>query len=192
MLVTLANVVNIRTAPIFREKAPEPDATGNVQALAIRDIVGRWPPQGLTRIQVDDTLLTHCLHPGEVVIPARGENYPAHFVRDLGSDIFPLGQINIISPSKEIDGAYLAWYLNQPVAQKRIRTLLTGTSIQSLARKSLLSLEIDLPPLATQKVIATLLMMWEESKSLREQILELQEEEIQATCHLLLMSANKE
>jgi hypothetical protein len=192
MLVTLADVVSVRTAPIFREKAPEPDDDGNVQALAIRDILGHWPPHNLPRIQVDDSLLPHCLSPGEVVIPARGDYYIARYLQNLETNIFPLGQINIISPSKEIDGVYLAWYLNQPEAQKRIAGLLTGTSIQSLSRKNLLGLQVFLPTLATQYAVAKLLTMWEENKMLRERILKLQEDEIQATCHMLLHDASQE
>lgn len=187
MKVVLGDIADIRTATVFRERAPEPAPNGNVLALTIKDVVAGWPPepQALDRIHVDDHLMKNCLAAGQILIPSRGDYYPARYF--LGSEFrfFPLGQINLISPSESVLGGYLSWCLNQPDAQQQIKRVLTGTNIRSLTKPNLQSIEIVVPEPSVQKDIATLQHLWEQSRSRKMKLLQIEELEVTEICRVL-------
>jgi predicted GIY-YIG superfamily endonuclease len=187
-LVTLEEIATIRAAVIFREKAPIQSQEGNVCALTIKDIVASWPVIStvLPRIEVAANMLSNCLVGGEVLIPARGDNYPARYFQAQEEAIFPYGQINIISPSERILGRYLSWYINQPKIQDMINQSLTGTGIKALVRARLLELRIKVPSLDIQNAIAELQKLREESKAIKERLITLEEQEIEWNCRKLL------
>lgn len=184
----LGNIVSVRAATIFREQAPKQSSDGNVRGLTIKDMVAYWPvrPEALPLISVDEHLLGNCLTGGEILIPARGEKYPARYFETANGQIFPYGQINIITPANHVLGRYLAWYLNQPVPQQFIQTSLSGTGIKALNRSRLLEIPIQVPPLETQRLIADLQKLREDSKALKERSIKLEEQETEWACRQLL------
>jgi hypothetical protein len=186
-LVQLQDIAVVRAAIIFRDKAPVQAAMGNVHALTIKDIVADWPivPNVLPRIEVANNMLSNCLAGGEVLIPGRGDNYPARYFQEQTDLIFPYGQINIIVPGAEVLGRYLAWYINQAKTQGVISQSLTGSSIKALVRSRLLELEIELPSRETQKAIADLQQLREESKVVKERLILLEGQEVEWTCQKL-------
>lgn len=152
----LTDLAQIRTALVFRSQAPQEAEDGNVRALAIRDVVSDKPLHwfDLPKIKLDEAHLGHCLRPGEVVIPSRGDYYKAWLFEGASEPIFPLGQLNVITPNSHLDAQYLVWYLNSKKAQAQISFLLTGTSIKALTKSALLRLDIVLPAIGEQKKIA--------------------------------------
>lgn len=158
MSKTLSQFAQIRTAVVLRDQAPQGDSQGNVRALAIRDLVASKPLHwfDLPRVAVQERYLDHCLRPGDVVIPSRGDYYRAWLFEGADEPVFPLGQINVITPGQALDARYLAWYLNQKATQARIGLLLTGTSIKALTKTALITLEVEVPPMVKQQQIAEL------------------------------------
>lgn len=191
MKVALGDIADVRTATVFRERAPEPTSNGNVLALTIKDVVASWPPapQALDRIHVGDHLLKNCLAVGEILIPSRGDYYPARYFSGSEFPLFPLGQINLISPSERILGSYLSWCLNQPDAQQQIKRLLTGTNIRSLTKPNLQSIEIVVPELSVQRDIATLQELWEQSRLKKIRLLQLEGLEVAEICRVLVQES---
>lgn len=158
MIAILSSLAQIHTAVVFRNQAPQEAPDGNVRALAIRDLVSAAPLRWheLPRITVHAKYLAHCLQPGDVVIPSRGDYYKAWLYTGAAETVLPVGQLNVIRSSALLDAGYLVWYLNLKSTQARFSLMLTGTSIKALTKTSLVSLEIEIPDLERQRRIAEL------------------------------------
>lgn len=180
MTSQLGRLARIHTAVVFRDQAPRVGHCGNVRALAIRDLVAGKPPRwdDLPRMQVQEKHLSHCLRPGDVVIPSRGDYYKAWLFEGSDSPIFPVGQLSVIRPEPQLDARYLVWHLNETSTQSRISLMLTGTTIKALTKAALLTLEIEVPPMPKQREIAELDQTSQEIVSIRHRLNEIDRSEI--------------
>jgi hypothetical protein len=178
--IELSNYAQIRTAMVFRTQAPQESPDGNVRALAIRDLVSAKPLQWdeLPRISIDESLLGQCLQLGDVVIPSRGDYYRSWVYEGANAPVFPLGQLNIITPDARLDARYLAWYLNKKSTQAKLGSMLTGTSIKALTKIALLRLQVELPDFAKQLLIADLDRTTQRIGAIRHRLNELDKEEM--------------
>lgn len=185
--MALGDVASVRTGATFRDAAPKEAPSGNVHALAIRDLLGAWPIEvsKLPKIIVPEDMLRHCLSYGEVLIPSRGNSYHARFFNDILRDVFPIGQINVISPHATVNGAYLAWYLNQEETQRLINSNLTGTNIKALNKRDLLELPIHVPPPEIQDQIANIQTQWAQIRGARERLTSLEDQRVSEICTTL-------
>ncbi|MCK9689489.1 restriction endonuclease subunit S [Scleromatobacter humisilvae] len=180
MFSPLNALSQVFTAVVFRDQPPQEDPKGNVRALAIRDLVSSKPLQwhDLPRVAVQDKYLAHCLQPGDVVIPSRGDYYKAWLFPQAEEPVLPVGQLNVIRPSPSIDAGYLVWYLNLKATQAKISLMLTGSSIKALTKTSLVSLEIETPDLPRQRRIAELDQTTRRIRAIRHRLSELDDAEI--------------
>ena len=184
----LSTLALLQTAAVFRHQPPQEDPQGNVRALAIRDLVGSRPLRwhDLPRVKVPDKYLSQCLDQGDVLIPSRGDYYRAWLFEGADEPVFPVGQLNIVKPGSGLDARYLVWYLNQSPTQAAIATLLTGTSIKSLTKAALLTLEIKVPSESTQQLIAELDHTTKRIASIRHRLSEIDRDEIALVTRQLL------
>lgn len=171
----LGTLAKIHTAVVFRDQAPKEGSDGNVRALAIRDLVAGKPLlwHELPRLHVQERHLSHCLQRGDVVIPSRGDYYKAWLFEGADDPVFPVGQLSVIRPDTRLDARYLVWILNKSSTQKRISLLLTGTTIKALTKATLLSLEIEVPPMPKQRQIAELDQTTQEIVAIRHRLNEI-------------------
>ncbi|MEC5181687.1 hypothetical protein [Arthrobacter sp. CG_A4] len=93
---------------------------------------------------------------GDVLLRSRGQTTIAWAVPDRSPEpavaVMPLF---IIRPSTDsYDPDFLAWWLNQPDAQTHLRRAAQGQTIQMVAKATLESVPLQLPPLAQQRLIA--------------------------------------
>lgn len=171
----LGTLAKVHTAVVFRDQTPKEGPDGNVRALAIRDLVAgkplRW--HELPRLHVQERHLSHCLQRGDVVIPSRGDYYKAWLFEGADDPVFPVGQLSVIRPDTQLDARYLVWNLNKPSTQQRISLLLTGTTIKALTKATLLSLEVEVPPMAKQRQIAELDQTTQEILAIRHRLNEI-------------------
>lgn len=176
----LGTIAKVHTAVVFRDQAPKEGPDGNVRALAIRDLVAGTPLRWheLPRLHVQERYLSHCLQRGDVVIPSRGDYYKAWLFEGADDPVFPVGQLSVIRPDTQLDARYLVWNLNKPSTQKRISLLLTGTTIKALTKASLLSLEVEVPPMPKQRQIAELDQTTQEIVAIRHRLNEIDRAEI--------------
>ncbi|WP_426129923.1 restriction endonuclease subunit S [Pseudomonas sp. DWP1b1] len=181
-------LTQIRTAVVFRNNPPQENPDGNVRAVAIRDLVARKPLQWceLPRLSLESKYLSHCLRPGDVVLPSRGDYYQAWFFGGAEEPVFPMGQLNIITPGEGLEGRYLAWYINQPATQAKINVMLTGTGIKALTKAALLSLDIEVPAMDRQKKIAEMDETTEKMAAIRLRLNELDRLETSVLTSLIL------
>ncbi|MFM0233271.1 restriction endonuclease subunit S [Paraburkholderia sediminicola] len=148
--------------------------------MAIRNLVASKPLywQDLPRVVIHDKHLAHCLQPGDVVIPSRGDYYKAWLFEGADESVFPVGQLNVISPGEGLDARYLVWYLNQKLTQAKVGLMLTGTGIKALTKTALLTLEVEVPPLSKQRQIAELDYTTQQIMAVRHRLNELDRDEI--------------
>ncbi|MCC2972958.1 restriction endonuclease subunit S [Massilia sp. IC2-476] len=187
-IVPLCQVASVRTIMAFRDQSPVSNQAGTALAIGIRDIVGPWPLdfERLTRVDVAPELIDSALKYGEILLPARGDNYPARYFSFQEAPVFTVGQINVITPNSRIVGGYLAWYMNLPEFQSIIARSLTGTSIKSLSKSRLIEMPIKLPPLSSQHAIAEIIYLDAERLSLREKLEAIERIKIETTCRKIM------
>lgn len=169
---TLETLTDIRSGYTLRGRL-EDDLQGDIRVLQIRDLVSGTPlvDQTLPRIHWHGARRPPLLMAGDIVLPGRGERYPAMHIEQSGKRIAS-GQLFVIRPKSDaISPAYLCWYLNQPAAQRHILTCCTGSSIPMLGIDSLGALPVPVPSLETQRKIVALQRLWEQEKQLTEQLL---------------------
>jgi restriction endonuclease S subunit len=176
----LLQLARIRTAVVFRSQPPQESLTGNVRALAIRNLVASKPFQwhDLPKVLIEENHFSHCLKLGDVVIPSRGDYYNAWLFEGADEPVFPLGQLNIITPEPSLDSRYLVWYLNQKSTQAKIGLMLTGTNIKALTKAALSKLQVDVPPPLKQQQIAELDQTTQQIVAIRTRLNELDQIEI--------------
>jgi restriction endonuclease S subunit len=172
----------------FRDKAPVHNAGGNAHSLTIKDIVSKGPLNfaELPQIDVDKSQLTNQLQPGDVLLPGRGDNYVARHFSGCPRPVFPIGQINVLRPSGELNSEYLTWYLNQDEAQRFIEQSLGGASTKALSKTRLLEMPIPLPSLRVQEKIAYLQSMQTERSKLLFELHDLNQRQVDTACSRLL------
>jgi restriction endonuclease S subunit len=187
-ILPLGEIANIRTIQTFKNQAPEYDPEGNARAISIRDIVGRWPLDfnTLPRIHLNQNQVENCLQAGDILMPARGDYYPARRFNEAHINAIPIGQINVISPIREVDATYLSWYLSQSRFQRTIQDSLVGTSIKSLNKSKLLAMPVHVPPIQIQCSIAQLQEMHLRRILLQREQIVLNDVEVEAVCQSLL------
>lgn len=115
------------------------------------------------------------LRKGDILIAASSGSKrivgKAAFVK---SDIsFSFGAFcKVIRPNRSIDFSYFSYYFQTPDYRQKISALSAGANINNLKNEHLNKLKIPLPPLETQRKIATILNkadeMWQNNKKILE------------------------
>jgi hypothetical protein len=151
---TLGKIASVKTVQLFRDGPPSSSEKGMAFVLTVRDLTTVW--DGHERA-LDSIELPHDKEPlsiGQIILPSRGANYHAKLYRGSSKPVFPYGQVNIITPDRNIDAEYLEWYLNREATQSHIFSMLTGTTVQTLTRGRLIELPIVLLDIFLQKKIS--------------------------------------
>lgn len=183
MIKKLSDVADVSIIFVFRDKAPEENPDGNVLAFSIRDLVSNWPlkSSNLTRAFVDERKLTTSANAGDILLPGRGQSFPARFYDGALGPILPAGQVYVIrskDPNKILP-EYLSWYLNRPSVQQMIKQNLTGTTIPALNKSVLANIQIEVPSHYAQRKIAELQNLFDARSAIRRQLLDLQGQELE-------------
>jgi len=152
----LADACTIHTGYTARGRL-EPTADRGVLAIQLRDISpdGLVDPERLTRVQLEDLADRYFVRAGDVVFRSRGERNTASALderlREPALAVLPL---IVLRPNRDVvTPEYLAWAINQPPAQRHFDVAARGTNIRMIPRSSLDDLELDVPDIATQKMI---------------------------------------
>lgn len=185
----LGDIATVRTLSLFRDRPPAYSSLGNASILTIKDLTTTWPIDfsDLPIAEVATEHLPQALKSGEILMPARGDHYPARYIANQNSmPIFPAGQIHVVTANPDYYPGYLAWYLNQAEAQASIRRLLTGTNIQSLNKSRLVELPIEIPLPRVQRAIAEIQEKHVRRIKLLQELIKLKDQEVEAGCLNLL------
>lgn len=113
-------------------------------------------PASLSRANLEDAPRYLFVQSGDVLFRTRGERNLALALDDrFREPALALLPLMILRPdTARIAPEYLAWAVNQPPAQRHFNAAARGTSIRMVPKSALETLEIDLPSLADQRLIA--------------------------------------
>lgn len=142
-----------------------------VLAIQLRDVT----PEGainfasVSRVEAEGISERHLVGPGDVLFRSRGVHTYASALNDqLNEPAIAIMPLFIIRPDNDvIDAEYLAWFLNQPAAQRHFAQGATGTKLRMISKPVLEEVQIDLPPLRVQRSIAALSILAAKEQALR-------------------------
>jgi len=167
----LADCCTIHTGYTARGRL-EPAVVGGVLAIQLRDISpdGLIDPDCLTRVQLEELADRYFVRAGDVVFRSRGERNTASALderlREPALAVLPLV---VLRPNRDVvTPEYLAWAINQPPAQRHFDSAARGTNIRMIPRSSLDDLELDVPDIATQKIIVAVDALVERERELSQ------------------------
>jgi restriction endonuclease S subunit len=169
--VRLSEVCDTRTGFTPRGKIPTTD-TGDVRVISIGDFSpdGHVEIDRLPRMAAEDAPARNLVSPGDVLFRSRGERTTSWAVPDhLRELILVVSPIYVLRPdTRLVLPEFLAWTLNQSPAQKYFDATAHGTSIRMVPKSSLDDLEIDLPDLNSQHLIASVEALAARERTLTE------------------------
>lgn len=138
----------------------EPQIYGGTPALQLRDVStsGDIPAADLQRYDLGELPDRYFVTGGEVVFRSRGEpNTAVGIPDDLPEPIAVIVPLVVIRPDRaRILPDYLAWAINQPVAQRALGAGAQGTSLRMIPMGALERLDVPVPDLHTQRRIIAL------------------------------------
>ncbi len=150
----------------------DPTAVGGVLAIQLRDISpdGLVDPRRLTRVQLEDVADRYFVRAGDVVFRSRGERNTASALDDrLQESALAVLPLMVLRPNRDVvTPEYLAWAINQPPAQRHFDGAARGTNMRMIPRSSLDNLELDIPDLATQRMIVAVDALAERERELSQ------------------------
>jgi restriction endonuclease S subunit len=186
MAIRRLNEIAEVTSPLTFRGSFEVSDEGNVRLLAIKDLIAMNPFNAdmLTLVQAGKPSSRISISANDILMPARGQNYPARIVGEVTETILPTGQIHVIR-SHSVDPNYLLWFLNQKPTQEQFRTQLTGSTIQSLKKSDLERLEVKVPSIDIQKIIGELTFLKLRRDIARKELHELESRELDDLCAMI-------
>jgi restriction endonuclease S subunit len=137
---------------------------------------------------VDERKLADAVLPGDILLPGRGQSFPARHYSGEISPILPAGQIYTIRVRDKavVDPFYLAWYINKTDIQKTIKNSLTGTTIPALNKSALQKFVIQIPSLKNQQLISKIAQLFQKRMEIRNKLNSLEAEQLEKVCENLL------
>lgn len=155
----LGHLTHIRAGHSFRG-AVDAVESGSVAVLQMKDILpsGKVDWASAVKTELAGRKEPDWLKPDDLLFVTRGSRYYAACVDQppglsvCGPHLFHLTVRN----SDQLLPEFLAWVVGQGPVQRQLQQAASGSLQLSVTRQALEVLEIPLPPLATQKVIADL------------------------------------
>ena len=158
MAAHLTDIADIRQGLAFRSKV-EHQPAGSIRVVQAKNLGedGRVELGDIVRVSAVKFSPEQRLRSGDVLLQARGVNYPAALVAaDLGEAV-AAAPLYVIRPKVEqLDAEYLVLYLTYPVVQARLRSRATGTYVPQLPRAEIDGIRIHLPSLDDQRRLVAL------------------------------------
>jgi len=155
-LGTLASV----TAGFPLRTAADALPAGDVSFVQMRDVVDGasvdWA--GVPRVELPGKRPVSGLGDGDILFAARGTNNYALALRNAPARAVcsPHFFVLRVSDKSRINPCFLAWQINQKPAQDYFRQSATGSHIPNIRRSVLEGLEVAVPSVSKQRMIADL------------------------------------
>lgn len=178
MELTIKAIANIQTGAFA---TPERNADAVYLQSKHFDEHGNIIVELFPDLKINEKIERHLLKPGDVIFAAKGVKnfaavYESHNPKAVASTSF-----FVIRPTdNKVLPHFLAWFLNNHTTQALLKDQAIGTSIPSISKQVLESLEIPVPDIETQKAIVQISQLRNKEKSLKQRIETLRERQIQA------------
>lgn len=153
MKLKLSDVAEIRSGYQFRERV-EHDPSGQVPVIQIKDLTAdfRLRTNDLIRVHMEKAE-RHLVRQDDVLFLARGHRLGAAAITESIPSAIATGYFLVLRPTARVRARYLAWAINQPDFQERMRPLIRGSHIPLITKSEFAELQIAVPPIATQDTI---------------------------------------
>jgi len=174
--VKLSELVNIRLGQTFRSKAESKNPT-DVKLVQIRDVQGSVirSIDHLAYANISSNAPTIQIQENDILFPLRGSRFEAalYRVEHAKLRVTAPNQIAIIQvTSPQITPEYLLWFLNSSVCRHALKSMSKGSTVQSISRKALDSLEVDVPSVHKQGTIMAIAQNWVAQQGVYQHLLE--------------------
>lgn len=140
-----------------RARLEPADESGGVLTIQLRDIAqnGATDFTRLSRVALSDVSEKYFVRSGDLVFRSRGDWSAASAIgADLPEPALAIMPIFILRPNADVvDAEYLAWAINQAPAQRHFDLAAQGGNMRMISRAALETLDLEIPPLQTQRRI---------------------------------------
>lgn len=163
----------------------EHDPAGTHKIVQGRDFLSKDQlcTDRLLTFNPDRTPDPYTLKPGDILFQARGSEHFAYCVFEPPADTLASSSFYIIRPrSRSLLPHYLAWWINQPPAQRYLQTESQSTSMPFVSKAVLAELEVQVPDLQVQETIRRVTDLMHRELVLRQQIAERRTQLISIFC----------
>ena len=149
-------------------------ASGGVRVIRLQDVRsdGSIELESLKRVNLPDVSDIYVASPGDVVFRSRGSwNTAAYIAKEFDSCAVAFMPILILRTIQSIViPEYLTWVINRPSSQQYFGRIIRNSTNAMIPKSELANLEIDLPDLKTQTIIAQTAALVEERNRLQQKL----------------------
>lgn len=156
--IKLKNLAEIKSGFPFRSKI-ENDESGNVRVIQLRDVdeCGKIDYINVDKITFEKINKKSFLRKGDVLFKAKSNNKTAAYVEQDVDGLLATSHFFILKVRNSlILSEYLAWFLNQKIAQRQFEMLASGSSIPIINKNHLQELKVIVPDKELQEKIVTI------------------------------------
>lgn len=190
MLQRLQDLAEVSTGYPFRGKI-YPEEDGDIVVLQIRDInasAGLTLGDGIRLHGKDGQYDRYLLKPGDILFQSRGNQHPVGVVSLPLRGIAALG-LHVLRPDpRRVRPDYLAWYLNHPNTQAKLKDSARGSQIPFISKGDLVEFLVPVPPIEIQERIVTVERLRRDERQLALRLEELKQRYIDAATFLVATS----
>jgi restriction endonuclease S subunit len=156
MMAPLGTVADVSTGYPFRTKVETEDG-GDIHLIQMKDLEGAEGIAGVTAVVLRSNggkYDRYLLKAGDLLFQSRGSRHPVAIVEPGIRGIAPAG-LHVIRPHVgRVLPKYLAWWLNHPTSQAKIKDdLARGSYIPFVSKRDLEDFAVSVPSLAIQRRI---------------------------------------
>ena len=125
----------------------------------------------------------YSVHKGDILFQARGVAHFAYCIEEDLKDTLAAGSFYILRLRHEnLLPQYLAWWLNQPKAQRYFQSQAGGTGISFVSKSTLSRLQVQVPPLSVQKKVVKMVTLAKREQFLLGRLSKLRSQLVKAAC----------
>ena len=171
----LGDIAEVQSGATFRSRV-EAVPNGKLRVIQMRDLGDD------NRVHFDRTIRVNHPQPtrgslaqwGDIIFRSKGQTLTAAMLdQEVTEDIIVAAPLFLIrSNTKQVLSGYLLWWLNRSSAQNYFKSRATGATVKMVTRPILVDLEVNLPPLEQQRVIAQLFNLSAREQHLLEEFKE--------------------
>lgn len=186
MLTRLEDLAGLSSSYPFR-KAVESEAGGDLVLVQIKDVDGEQGVSGTGAVRLRDEggrYRKYLLQAGDLLFQSRGSRHPVAVIESSIRGIAATGLHTIRPRTGTVLSGYLAWWLNHPRTQAKIRDeLARGTYVPFVSVRDLGNLNVPLPSLEAQRQIVEIDRLRRRERELTARHLELTQQLVDAATH---------
>ena len=170
----LREVASIQSGMTVKSRL-QPDWSSGIKVIRLQDVgFGGIAVESLRKHRVPEVSDRYVVAGGDVVFRSRGMRTTATYVPySLSEVVVAVMPVLILRPIHSIiSPKYLAWEINKSSSQQQLKRVARNSSISMIPRAELENLDIDVPDIETQNLVADTDELIERSDQVRRELTE--------------------